>query len=400
MISSTFTARLRFIANHRTTKIVIDCALFLVMILILGVNIAWTFRTSDPKDFGSFFASGKAFLSNLNPYGYDYPSVFHVYLGNKDVPSPNLNTPVSLYLTSLFSFIPLKIGFPTWQVFSMLLFFLSLFLLSKSFSIPKWRFFWAVCFAGFWHTIEAGQIYVVLFFFMTIAWILNKKKKYILSGIFLGLIVAIKPNFALWMIILLCSGFFKIGISALITTVTVSLIPAFLHGLDIYYQWLFAASVYNGYDLSLNSSFFGLAARLGNIRYGYFPVIIILFFSFYVLYKKKPSETYVHLIGILLSLLCSPIAWPGYLILLIPVMLKMDWNIFFKVLIIYFIVPAPFLYIAVNYSITAWVLLSWFYGFTLLLLFGYAIHEIHKDTNISGPARKILKIPSIGNLNI
>ena len=83
----------------------------------------------------------------------------------------------------------------------------------------------------------------------------------------------------------------------------------------------------------------------------------------------------VHSIGLTLSFLCSPIAWPGYTIFLIPVFLSNRWKIIHKVVAIVLSIPVLMMFNAVDKWRSFRIPISWMYGFAILLLFGVTVYE-------------------------
>lgn len=372
----------------------------LLLLTTLLLNLLWAFRTSAPKDFGSFYASGTAFINKTNPYNYFSDNVFIVKLDGQSIPCPNLNPPISLCFTTLFTILPLNVAYPTWQIISLLLYIFCIVILYKTFHFHKLKILWGINLAGCWHTIELGQIYIPLLFLMVIAWILMEKKKYIIAGVFIGLLIAIKPNFALWLVIMAVGGLWQTSLSALITAALVSVIPLITTGQEIYLQWMSASSAYNGYILLGNSSFFGLAAKMGEINLGFILSFVVFFLGIFVIIKYKPKNRSVHLIGLTLSLLCSPIAWTGYTIFLLPVLLTMKWNVIHKVVTIILSVPVLIMFSAVDQWQSFRIVFSWLYGFAILLLFGVTVYEILKGGNLFCSGKPPVNIPYFENNDI
>ena len=168
-------------------------------------------------------------------------------------------------------------------MFSLLLYSFCIILLFKVFPGNKLKILWGLSLAEFWHTIELGQIYIPLMFFTTMAWIFVEKKRYILAGVFIGLLMAIKPNFAIWVLVMGIGGYWKISLSAVITAIIMSIMPLLTNGFKIYQQWIAASSAYNGYAFTGNGSVFGLASNLGNYNLGYILALILLALGVYVI---------------------------------------------------------------------------------------------------------------------
>ncbi len=358
----------------------------IILFFIILINLLWTFRNANPRDFGSFYSSGAAFLRHDNPYSYELDNIFVVEFDGQEVISPNLNPPSSLYLILLFTLFPLYLSVKIWRILSIIIYILCLFLLKINFQISKTKLLWGFCLAGFWHTVELGQIYVVLLLFITLAWIFIKNEKQILAGVFIGLLLVIKPNFAIWVLILVFSNNKKIFLSAVSTAILVSFLTLIISGPEIYFQWIHSTSQYSGYFIPGNSSIFGLTSRLGSYSAGYIPALILLASGVFVIYKYKPSNHLIHIIGLTLSILCSPIAWPGYTILLLPAMLTIEWSTIHKIVASYFVVPAVIIYSSSINNILLMVIMSWIYGFAIFQLFLksiYASYRSYRNSTLS-----------------
>jgi hypothetical protein len=127
-----------------------------------------------------------------------------------------------------------------------------------------------------------------------------------------------------------------------------------------------------------NNSILGLTARFQNISLG-IVVSVILVLCLLVLSKlRSPSDMeppeYVSALGIIASLLVSPIAWTGYTILLLPVYFSLKkWT--GTVLLSAAILSIPFAIVLQLFqkSFLNFVILGWLYGWAILLLLGAVV---------------------------
>jgi len=201
-------------------------------------------------DFGSFISAGKNAEDKKNPYGDSSPLIFDLNflvegvdweVGGK---MPNLNPPLSvIFFKSLAQANPLRAK-ARWVLFSALTYVSILVMFRNLYHIKSpLKILWALSLAGFWHTLELGQIYVFLLLALALALFFDKNRHPIVGGVFIGIIIAIKPNFLLWPIILLMNKEWKIAVSAFATATVLSFAPLFYFDPTIYLQWLDASKI-------------------------------------------------------------------------------------------------------------------------------------------------------------
>ena len=352
------------------SRVLLHILLYLWLIIGVAINVQWAFRNDDTRDYGSFYAAGKAFLEGKNPYLSTYPEIFVVEVNGSMVASPNLNPPVSLYLTSLFAKLDLHQGFSLWRILNVIFYLLGvagLVLAIKPKPTWKWILI-SLSISGLWHIVELGQIYVPIFLILVLMILLFQKDRRVLAGVCLGAAVAIKPNFALILLCILLVKEWRVSISAVVTTFALSLIPLLDRGMEIYLQWFQAQSGYTGSWIPGNSSIPGFFSRFGLTIPGLVVAALAALVVFGLIIRNRWSSIRAMDAGLLLSILCSPIAWPGYSIFAIAPLFRLtnhrgiSWIMFILalpiVLIYWLAVPGTFLYILFGswYGI-AWVLL-------------------------------------------
>jgi hypothetical protein len=263
-----------------------------------------------------------------------------------------------------------------WQVISAVLFTGLVFVLTATYqqNITPAIFLWAFTIAGIWQTLTLGQIYVLLLLFIMLGWVFTQRKQYILGGISIGIVVAVKPNFIIWPILLLVSGYAVPFLVSVLSSLVISLIPAWFYGIQIYQQWLEASTPRIGtLILPGNSSFLGLAARLDYIPAGIAISIILICALLFLLGQKSPLRTEhlenVSALGIITSILVSPVSWAGYTIFLLPIFFSLKkWTP--PVIISAVILSFPFAFVLKLWqtSYLNFVIFGWFYGWGVLLL--------------------------------
>jgi hypothetical protein len=167
---------------------------------------------------------------------------------------------------------------------------------------------------------------MVLLLCTSVAWMALRKQNWLVAGISIGIVCAIKPNFMIWPGLLVVGRSKKIGFTAFATTALISAIPLFLQGPEIYREWLDACRKFNGYELPGNASLLAFSSRAGIPQIGFVLTIILLAAATVWIFVTKPDALYTSEIGILAALLAGPISWLGYTVVLVPVMYgkKMD----------------------------------------------------------------------------
>ena len=365
-----------------------------IILLLLGciycINFLFVFAGLDTyQDFGSFIAAGQLANEGKNPYSNDSPLMYSVdfpELGLKG-DAPNLNPPISVLIFQSIAEIDPNISINFWRIVSILLYIVSLYVLHKTYPVSGFqafmRFAWALSLAGFWHTIQLGQIYCLILFFAVLTWTFQKNNRNILAGVCLGLLIAIKPNFIFWAVLLWVAGNWKAFIAAGITALSISCIPLFTHGIKIYQQWLEASSLFTPNLLLFpgNNSFQGLTARFGQPNLGIVLSVILALAILWLVFKRQTDLDKNNALGGIVSLLISPIAWTGYTLAVLPIFFTLKkWNWMVTGSAILFSVPVIFPLVFFQSSFVNFVIFGWFYGWGLLMLlfgtvFEYAIRN-------------------------
>lgn len=354
----------------KSINILID----ITLLVIIFFNCLWVFRNDGLRDFGSFIASGQAANSGENPYKGNNPLTFTVTFEplNLKVPSYNLNPPISVVFFQYLAKINPLISYRLWQGFSLLC-YISLVIIYGIHTQIKLSFqkiLWAFSFAGLWHTIELGQIYLpfALLFGIALIFLENQKFDWV-SGILLGICIAIKPNFLLIIVFLLLLKKLRASLFAVASAAMISVIPIFIYGIDIYHQWRIAVSAYNGYAIPGNNSILGLLIRIGLEDLNPVFILLLIILGLILVWKYRYDIFSTGIISLIITLLISPVAWPGYTTFLLPYFLKYKWNILSSISAAILSVPVLVIFDNYYYSQFHLVFLGWLYGWSLLLLF-------------------------------
>ena len=326
-------------------------------------------------DFGSFISAGKAAREGKNPYTTDSPLVFQVTSQNSDqtLHSPNLNPPVSIFFfRPLADVNPAKAAL-AWRVISAIMFITGVIILARSY--PKFtnpiRILWALNLAGFWNMIALGQIYAPVFLLAIGVWILAENKYSILAGIMLGTIIAIKPNFIFWLLVLGVARQIATILSAAVTALVLSLLPIAFFGPQIYQQWFTALANYPSIGLLIagNSSLQSLTARFGSAIPGLILSVFLVIAGLNLAHRSKYIQSKANTLGIVGSLLISPFSWAGYTILTLPILFsRRRWNWWHLLAAIALSFPYLLILYLFQQSLFSSILFGWLYGWGLLLI--------------------------------
>lgn len=364
-----------------STKQLRRLLIYAILISLLGIayfiNIFSVIRAEGLFDFGSFIGSGQLASLGRNPYSLDSPLINKVSFPEIGVEgyAPNLNPPISVLLFRLFAQFDPYQSLLVWRIITIALFIISILLLNHAYPVTGFwsvfRLIWAFSLAGLWHTIRLGQIYGVLILLTVLIYIMLKKQRPILAGLFLGILIALKPNFVFWAFLLLVAGNWRSFLSSGITTLAISTVPIFTNGYEIYQQWLTTTSMYTTPNLLIpgNNSLQGLTSHFGSAFIGVIMSIILCILTSVFVRIYKPPLAFINSFGIICSLFISPIAWTGYTILTLPIFFEnKEWNWFLKIAAGIFTFPFILIFYFFSTSPFNFVFWDWFYGWGLLMM--------------------------------
>ena len=326
-----------------------NLALALTSLLVIWSELPRALPGGSLWDFGSFVASGRAAREGLNPYGI-YPLTLHVSFPGFEAWNPNLNPPISALLFQLFDLADPHLSFRVWWAISVLAYGATVLLLLRHYGQPErlslflTLFLWAFALAGFWDTLVLGQIYLPLVLAGTAAWLLLERGEGRWAGVLIGLVVAMKPNFLVWPVLLFLSGRRLPALASVATAAAISAVPLVVMGPEVYRQWFeLIASDRDRAAFLTNASLAGLTARLGTPSVGLAIGLALLAASALWALRWRPSAARVSAIGLVLSLLASPIAWIHYTLFLLPVLFT-HWRVHgMRLVALLLIVPVPFI---------------------------------------------------------
>jgi hypothetical protein len=144
--------------------------------------------------------------------------------------------------------------------------------------------------------------------------------------VLIGLVIALKPNYAVVPLILLAAGHYRIALPAIGAAAVVSTVPLLLDGPQIYAQWLELSVHFPGLTWTSNASLASAGARLGVPFLGTMFAGMVLLAVFYVTWRIRPSALNAMACGLLTVLLLGPVSWAGYTLFLLPFLFSRKWD--------------------------------------------------------------------------
>ncbi len=369
-----------------------------IAVLLMLASITFNFNVISSSldqlaDFGSFIASGIELKAGRNPYGTSSPLIFEsefprVQSGGK---LPNLNPPITLMIFELLADSDPAFVINIWRTLSFLIYIAAVLILSTLHKPSMLRMLWVFSLAGLWHTIGLGQIYTPLLLLVSLIWVYSLKEKHTLVGIFLGLLISIKPNFAIWLLLFIITKNWVAVKASIITIIVIGLIPLISMSPTVYLQWLEATNVDSKIlRMPGNSSLMGLTSRIDHPEIGIGLAALLVLLTAILVYRaslnnKEKTVELVNAAGVLLCLLASPISWAGYTILALPIFLSQkDWKPSMVIAAAILTVPFNFtmhFYYLGSFSFIFW---GWWYGIALTLCFIYVLFRLYDSVPVRG----------------
>ncbi len=298
-------------------------------------------------DYGSFLASARAGLEGLDPYGV-HPLTMHVSLPGFDGWNPNLNPPISVLLFRAFDLFEPATGMRLWQAVSLVLWAAAVMSLLLQYGRDRSRAeiaataLWCFGLAGVWDTLFLGQIYMPVALAVVGGWLLLERGSGVAAGLLIGAAAAIKPNLLVWPVLLFLAGHRRAALSAGLSFAALSALPLLVFGSGLYVRWfeLLAGDGARAAFLT-NASLSGLLSRAGAGAAAPAVSAILLAAGALHAFRHRPDAMRTSEIGLLLSLLASPLAWVHYTLFLVPIFVR-RWSASDFVPAALLLVPVPF----------------------------------------------------------
>lgn len=293
-----------------------------VNVLVSSVWVAVEF--GGLKDLDSFLHSGAAYARGLNPYDH------HWWLKPAPI-SPealNLNPPASVYIFEPLAAMDREVLGYAFLVSIIAMVGVSVALLMRAYPDKRhWLFVLVVVsMAGVWQMVWYMQIYAPLILAMVGAWLLLRRGEWLLAGLLIGLVIAMKPNYGLVALVLLAAGHYKPAAASLVTAGVISLIPIVVDGPQVYWQWLHLTQEFDGYHWTSNSSVVTVGERLEMAPAGQLAALVIGLTIIALSRRWRPDVLTAVGLGTMGVLLVGPVSWAGYTLLLLPYLFSIHWD--------------------------------------------------------------------------
>jgi hypothetical protein len=316
-----------------------------IALVLIVSDVARVLPNHGLWDFGSFVASARAAREGLNPYGV-YPLTMHVVLPGFDAYNPNLNPPISALLFRAFDVTDPQASLRVWWAISVACYVVTVLLLVARYGARRAVLIGlpALALAGFSDTLFLGQIYLPLVFAAVAAWLLLERGAGLWAGILIGIVVAMKPNFLVWPVLLFLAGHRRPALAGVAAAGAISTIPLALYGPEVYRQWfeLIASDRERALFLT-NASFAGLAARAGMPFLGTVLSLALLGGLAAWAFWRRPGVIPASSLALVAALLASPLGWIQYTLFLLPVFLTHWHRLAMRGVAALLIIPVPFI---------------------------------------------------------
>lgn len=219
------------------------------------------------NDFGKFYYSTVAFLNDEDMYGPSPATLIQVS-ETEWKHLWNLNPPHFHIFILPLAFLSPVWAFAVWSMGSLLSLFASCRLIirevSLQFSPGQWRLITLgfLCFAGTAGTLMTGQLSWLLLLPVTLAWLAARHKRWIIAGLYIGLLISVKSFFLIFIPYLAIRRQFR-AIGAAGAIVIVFFVAGLIvFGLDPYRGWLNALSVSSSWAwMPMCTSVLGILSR-------------------------------------------------------------------------------------------------------------------------------------------
>jgi hypothetical protein len=340
-----------------------------IALVLIVSDVARVLPNHGLWDFGSFVASARAAREGLNPYGV-YPLTMHVVLPGFDSYNPNLNPPISALLFRAFDVTDPQASLRVWWAISVACYVVAVLLLVARYGARRAVLIGlpALALAGFSDTLFLGQIYLPLVLAAVGAWLLLERGQGTFAGVLIGLVVAMKPNFLVWPVLLLLSRHYRPAFVALGVAALVSAVPLVAMGPEVYRQWAeLLASDRERAAFLTNASLTGLAARAGVSVVGLAVSAALLMALAAWALVRRPDALRASAFALLASVFASPIGWIHYTLFLLPVFVRGWGSRAMRAVVLLLMVPVPFVVDQLGTPTLNQLTVGSVYGWALLL---------------------------------
>lgn len=304
-----------------------------------------TLNTHAPdglRVFGSFWASGWAARHHLNPYLPGPLTWIFTLPGHPGkVIDLNLSPPAMLPLFAGLSYFNPDAAVKVWTFLSCGLFVACGGLLVWQYRehIQHRQILWFLLARAALNTLGLGQDYAVFVALAAVAWVLLERDRQVAAGIFLGLLIAFKPNYVLWAVLLVFCGRWRASAVAVGVAAGLCALPLALYGPGIYGEWMRAVAGDPHWFFPNEASITGFATRVGHPRIGEALAAALLVTACGVVVWKRPSLRNTSGIALSVAMLASPLAWFHYALLITGPLFAKRWDLVLSLMLLLLMLP-------------------------------------------------------------
>jgi Protein of unknown function (DUF2029). len=281
----------------------------------------------------------------MNPYAA-YPNTLQIDYssvgGSRSTPDLNLNPPLLLpYFQLLSRFSLVHFVIVQTLVTALCFAFGTILIVSSHPRVQGRQIFWVLSSVPTIGAIIAGQTYGGLFLLAAMAFYFERRCFHVWASIAIGLVVAIKPTMIFWPLLLYIAGHHKLAVRAIAVAIIAFSIPLLIYGPATYGQWLSALADDPHWIDPKDIALVPLFARLGHRQIGMAAAIVAGIAIAYWGYRKKPVFTNASGAGISAGILCAPLGWSSYVLILAPFFVSRPWTTVITIAASIFLIPFP-----------------------------------------------------------
>lgn len=312
----------------------LTCALF----VFLNALLVWgMIEVMEMNDFGKFWYSAVAFLNNQDMYGKSPATLIQVnHLYSQQF--WNLNPPhFHIFLLPL-ALLPPLLSLTLWGMASLVALVVTLDRIGNEIVMEysAWRnriaFLGLLAFSGTGATMITGQLSLIIFLPVTLAWLSIRSGRWDRGAVILGLTASIKPFLLIFLPYFLLKKRFKAALLATWCSAIPFAIGLLIFGTNNYRSWLDHLRSVDWAWASMNASIFGMLTRVLSENPTFavladIPILAILIWSSFAVIAGGITLLFIHhdrsplhvdrafFLLLLLAILCSPLGWIYYLFL-------------------------------------------------------------------------------------
>ena len=282
----------------------------------------------------------------LIPYRAPLPDVPGVTDRTLGVSWPEASPPFALFLFQGFGILPFDMAEHSWLIVSVIAYVAAVGMIAHgrpgTLSGRAVFFTWALATQAIAQTVQERQIYVLTMLLVLGAQWAWTHHKLGLAALCVGLLVALKPNLAIWVAAMAVSGDLALALMAGGWAIGACAAAALVYGPSMYLAWLGQSSRFSA-DVPFNGSVFALARALGHPEYAQrigLPIAAALCLGLlFWAWRCRPPREHLAFAALAIGFFAAPLAWYGNLLVLVPFLGRATWRLQLILLGILMVLP-------------------------------------------------------------